>query len=253
MSANGNDSPGFLALDWSLPSSVKAFCTNRQHGESAFPFDSFNIATHVGDKPESVVNNRRKLPQHQNIVWLNQVHGTQCVKVDQNILPEILNADASFSYEKHTVCGVMTADCVPLLVCDKQATVVAAIHAGWKGLAAGIIEHTVSQLNRRTSDLLVWIGPAISQNCFEVGDEVALAFKNFPLAIKQGLQSNKYLVDLKAISADKCRILGIKDITISPYCTFSSKTLFFSHRRAMQQGLQSTGRMLSAIYLSDSN
>lgn len=253
MSADGDATQGFLALEWELPRGVKAFSTNRQFGESVFPFDSFNIATHVGDKPESVVNNRCKLPLYQNIVWLNQIHGTECVEVEQSILPRIPSADASFTYAPKTVCAVMTADCVPLLVCDKQATVVAAIHAGWKGLAAGVIEKTVNQLNRQTSDLLVWIGPAISQSCFEVGDDVALAFKNFPMAIKKGLQPNKYLVDLKAISADKCRELGINEITISPYCSFTNQDLLFSHRRAMQQGLPSTGRMLSAIYLSESD
>lgn len=252
MSKSGGDTQRFLALQWDLPQGVKAFSTTRQSGESVAPFDSFNIATHVGDKPKLVTQNRSKLPLYKNIVWLNQIHGNECVEVGPNILPAIPNADASFTYVPKIVCGVMTADCVPLLLCDKQATVVAAIHAGWKGLAAGVIEKTVSRLNRQMSDLLVWVGPAIGQSCFEVNDDVAAVFTDFPKAILKSTQPNKYLVDLKGICADKCRALGINNITISSYCSFTNQQKFFSHRRATQQGLLSTGRMLSAIYLSDS-
>jgi YfiH family protein len=243
----------FLALEWDLPEGVEAFSTTRIDGESPIPFDSFNIATHVGDKPELVSDNRRKLPLHQNIVWLNQTHGIDCVEIDSGTLPAIPKADASYTHESQTVCAVMTADCVPLLICDTHATVVAAVHAGWRGLAAGVIEKAISQLNQKNSELMVWIGPAISQSCFEVSGNVVSAFKNFPNAIKTAEQPNKYLIDLKAISADKCRALGIRNITISPYCSFTDQQQFFSHRRAMQQGLSSTGRMLSAIYLTKPN
>lgn len=242
------DSNGFLQFDWALPRGVHAFCTTRQFGYSQAPYDSFNIAMHVGDDPKSVTKNRAKLPFSQSIKWLNQVHGTRCVAA--NAVESLPDADACYTQQARQVCAVMTADCLPILVCDKQATTVVAIHAGWRGLVNGIIEETLGALFNDMRDLLVWVGPAIGQANFEVSSDVAAAFSDYPFAIEQSVKKNKYLLDMKAVCESKLKALTIQNITISPHCSYSEQGLFYSHRKATHQGVKSTGRMLSGIYIS---
>lgn len=242
------DSNGFLQFDWALPNGVHAFCTTRQFGNSQPPYDSFNVAMHVGDDPKTVTKNRAKLPFSQSIKWLNQVHGTRCVAA--NTVEVLPNADACYTQQERQVCAVMTADCLPILVCDRQATSVVAIHAGWRGLANGIIEETLGALFSDMQDLLVWVGPSIGQASFEVGDDVVAAFCDYPFAIEKSLIKDKYLFDMKAVCESKLKALAIQNITISPHCSYTEQNLFYSHRKATQQGLKSTGRMLSGIYIS---
>src|SRR3989338_4576863 len=162
--------------DWHAPANVKALQTTRQGGVSAAPYDSLNLGDHVGDEPLNVERNsillNTLLPSEP--VWLEQVHGTLVANADMaSCLPQ---ADACIARHRESVCVVMTADCLPVLLCDKQCSVVGAAHAGWKGLAAGVIEATVQAMDAAPQNLMAWLGPAISQQAFEVGEEVRAAF-----------------------------------------------------------------------------
>jgi copper oxidase (laccase) domain-containing protein len=217
----------YIQPNWPAPNNVKAFTSCRGKGFSLPPYDSFNLAQHVGDEPSLVNKNRQLLPNYQNFVWLNQIHSNTCIDFDinENIADTVFQADACFSSKKNQVCAVMTADCLPILLCDKQGSCVAAVHAGWRGLADGILENTVSKMPVDTKSLMAWMGPAISQKHFEVGKEIKKVFA-----------------------------LGITQVFGGDYCTYQQNELFFSHRRATYQNLSEsyfapkTGRMVSAIY-----
>ena len=243
----------FIKPDWKAPANVLAYTSCRSGGASLPPFSSFNVAQHVGDNAETVESNRQKLPNYQNVVWLQQVHSHLCLELppSQN---SSLAVDACYTSQVMQVCAVMTADCLPILLCDNLGTRVAAIHAGWRGLADGIIENTVRQMNVSTDNLMAWLGPAISQSCFEVGAEVYQVFAAYPEAFTISLNSTlsqpKYLADLYSIARSKLKSLGINDITGGDFCTYTQESQFFSHRRATHQGLSTTGRMVTAIYLT---
>lgn len=253
--------PSYIYPDWPAPSNIKAFSTCRFGGFSLPPFDSFNMGQHVGDNPLLVDKNRQLLPNSQNFTWLKQIHGSVCLDLDNIDLKVNLKADACFSKTSHRVCAVMTADCLPILLCDESGTSVAAIHAGWRGLADGVIENTVSKIALSSEKLLAWMGPAISQDQFEVGHDVKEVFKDFPHAIKKNELSgeDKYFVNLYQIASDKMRLLGINQIYGGQYCTYQQQNLFFSHRRVTKQAKLdpsihpslpiTTGRMVTAIYI----
>jgi polyphenol oxidase len=166
----------FFLPEWPAPAGVRALQTLRSGGVSQAPWDSLNLAGHVDDNPADVALNRqllhRQLPAEPR--WLRQVHGI--VAVDAAIVPENVEADASFSRQAGIVCTVMTADCLPVLFCDRAATVVAAAHAGWRGLLSGVLEQTIAGMQVPGEELLAWLGPAIGPRNFEVGDEVRQAF-----------------------------------------------------------------------------
>lgn len=244
-----SSSPPLIYPNWQAPKGVFAFATSRLGGVSEPPFDTFNLGDHVGDNPQHVAENRQRLPDWQNIYWLEQVHGTDCVEAGMDSCSEPHKADASYSREKGVTCAVMTADCLPVLICNNEATVVAAVHAGWRGLADGIIESSVATLGCPSEDLMVWIGPAISQSCFEVQDDVVNAFKGYERAIKESGNPGRWLIDMPAIAVKKCQALGIKKIFLSGYCTYSRQDLFFSHRRTSHYGRSQTGRIVSGICL----
>lgn len=238
---------------------MQAFTSCRSGGFSAAPFDEFNIAQHVGDDVSSVEKNRQLLPNFQRFVWLNQTHSNICVQLDQNTKQQnTIQADACFTNTKQQVCAVMTADCLPILFCDQQGTSVAAVHAGWRGLADGVIENTVQSMSVEPTQLLAWIGPAISQANFEVGSEVKAAFAQYPQAFIHSQQPNndKYLADLVLIAKIKLAALGINHVFGGEYCTYADEELFFSHRRTVHHTLKkantvaTTGRMVSVIYLT---
>jgi YfiH family protein len=266
----------FILPDWPAPNNIVAFTTTRVSGFSKTPFDSLNLAQHVGDDPKIVEKNRTLLPNHENYFWLNQTHSTTCLDLDHTPQPLCgsIEADACFSQQSNQVCAVMTADCLPILLCDKslidktregeKATSVAAIHAGWRGLADGVIENSIQQMciasNLEPKNIIAWMGPAISQNYFEVGQDVKQIFKQFPQAFKINTESSdkKYFADLYYIAKQKLIELGIQHIYGGDRCTYSDHQHFFSHRRATHQGLTNnaeqgrnqitTGRMVSAIY-----
>jgi YfiH family protein len=235
---------------------VRAFTSCRSKGFSPLPYDSFNLAQHVGDDKYLVNKNRQQLPNHQNFIWLNQTHSNVCVDLDMDgtVIDATHAADACFSTRKNQVCAVMTADCLPVLLCDYQGTCVAAVHAGWRGLAEGVIENTVSKMPVHAKNLIAWMGPAISQRHFEIGKEVKETFADYPQAFSQNTE-NKYFANLYYIAKQKMIDLGIPQVFGGEYCTYQQADLFFSHRRATHQvakeenSIPSTGRMVSAIYL----
>lgn len=249
----------YIQPSWPAPKNVKAFASCREGGFSQPPYDSFNLAQHVGDDRGLVNINRQLLPNYQNFIWLNQTHSNICVDLDNlvNVADAAIQADACFSSKKNQVCAVMTADCLPVLFCDQQGTCVAAVHAGWRGLADGVIENTVSKMPVNPKLLMAWMGPAISQRHFEVGKEIKETFIDFPQAFISNNQTtdDKYFADLYAIAKEKMLAMGITQIFGGDYCTYQQEDLFFSHRRATHQAAQgansmaTTGRIVSAIYL----
>ena len=165
-----------IVPDWPAPRNVRACVTTRQGGVSTGPYASFNLGDHVGDAPAAVAENRGRLRAllPAEPAWLKQVHGTRCIDAAQALVGN--EADAAFARASHVVCAVLTADCLPVLLCDEKGTVVAAAHAGWRGLAAGVIEATVAAMGLPGEQLMAWLGPAIGPENFEVGDEVRTIF-----------------------------------------------------------------------------
>lgn len=245
MALNKTKSLVLISPDWPAPDNVKAFASTRKGGYSHGPYAGLNLGQHVGDEADKVVSNRRLLPNYQQAVWLQQVHSARAIYISHSSVPR--QADAAFTDSAGCMCTVMTADCLPVLLCDKLGQHVAAVHAGWRGLAAGIIENTVQQMPLLPANLMAWLGPAIGPQKFEVGADVRQAFAAHSTAFQQ-VSASKYLLDIYAVARAKLQQLGIVDIYGGQYCTYSQDALFFSHRRACHQGLKSTGRMASCIY-----
>lgn len=237
----------FLAPDWPAPVQVRTLQTTRRGGVSGAPYDSFNLASHVGDAPLAVARNRMLLNTllPSEPVWLEQVHGTLVANADAaSCRPQ---ADACIARHRAAVCAVMTADCLPVLLCDRSGSVVGAAHAGWKGLAAGVIEATVTAMQVAPRELIAWLGPAISQRAFEVGDEVRAAFVAAqPQAASAFIpgQNGKWRADLYALARMRLNALGVAQIYGGNFCTFSEPERYFSFRRDAV-----TGRMATFIWL----
>lgn len=244
----------FLAANWPAPSNIKAGVTLRSEGVSAAPFAHGNLALHVDDNPEHVLNNRQSLADKlgfstEQFQWLEQVHGNHVVeaKADQKVRV----ADACYSGESDVVCGVLTADCLPVLLCDTSGNNIAAIHAGWRSLAAGIIERTVKAMQSSqplTPTLMAWLGPAIAADAFEVGDDVRQAFLSHDHRADKAFspyksgQANKYHCDLYQLARQRLAQVGVDDIYGGDFCTYSDAGQWYSYRRD-----GATGRMLSFI------
>ncbi|QYK02288.1 peptidoglycan editing factor PgeF [Shewanella psychrotolerans] len=233
--------------DWFVPKGVKFAFTERTGGVSQPPFDSLNFGTHVGDQPSLVLKNRQRLLQQLSLssepAWLEQVHGTEVVNLDTD---SNRTADASFCRTTNHTCVVMTADCLPVLICDKSATQVAAVHAGWRGLCDGIIEKAVSLFDVAPNELCVYLGPCIGANAFEVGAEVRQLFidKHPQSESFFILRAGKYLADLQGIARYRTQLMGVNNIYNLPHCTYELKDRYFSYRREPV-----TGRMASLIWL----
>jgi len=234
--------------DWEIPANVRALQTTRIGGVSRAPWDGFNLGDHVGDAPDAVAANRAllraKLPGDP--FWLKQVHGTVAVDVDK--WPEINQGDAAYARQPGKICAVMTADCLPVLFCDRQGAVVAAAHAGWRGLLAGVLESAVGAMQVVPGNILAWLGPAIGPACFEVGREVRDAFvagdPAASLAFKSCANEGKWLCDIYLLARQRLQRMGITAISGGEACTVSEGDRFFSYRR---DGV--TGRMASLIWL----
>ncbi|PVV10692.1 MAG: hypothetical protein B6D77_07955 [gamma proteobacterium symbiont of Ctena orbiculata] len=233
---------------WPAPSHVKALITTRQGGSSAAPFHGLNLADHVGDDPVCVARNREQLARECRLpnspFWLNQVHGCEVVS------PESANpgceADAVYSDRPDRVCAVLTADCLPLLITDRLGREVCAVHAGWRGLAAGVIENAIQRFQAPAQELLVWLGPAIGPAVFEVGDEVRDVFLGYRREAGQMFTANRpghWLADIYALARMRLTDAGVGFITGGDYCTLTQDRLFFSYRR---DGV--TGRMAALIW-----
>lgn len=236
--------------DWPAPHWIKAYTTTRRGGFSHAPYNSFNIAMHVGDNLDDVSKNRQLLQNtlhfKRPITWLEQIHGNKAISADHST--NSVKADAIFSKKEQTVCAVQTADCLPLLVCSFNSYCVAAIHAGWKGLSNNIIENTIEALALPAKDILVWLGPAIGPQAFIVGKQVFRSFIDKDPATETAFQfigNNQWQANLYKLAQLRLHKLGITSIFGGQYCTFSDNTRFFSFRRN-----QITGRMLSLIWIN---
>ncbi|CNK37844.1 purine nucleoside phosphorylase YfiH [Yersinia enterocolitica] len=235
--------------DWPMPATVKACSTTRHGGISEFPYDSLNLGTHVGDIAASVVANRQSLVGQAGLpqmpVWLEQVHGTRVLHLDGKTISDV-QADAVYSHVAGQVCAVMTADCLPVLFCSSAGDEVAAAHAGWRGLCAGVLEQTLAQFNAGSSSIIAWLGPAIGPQQFEVGEEVKQAFIQIDaqFAIAFTPSGSKYLADIYLLARLRLQAAGIHAIYGGDRCTVTEKQHFFSYRR---DGI--TGRMASLIWL----
>ena len=231
--------------DWPAPANVKAIQTTRKGGFSVAPYDSFNLGAHVQDDPLVVTKNRQLLSQYlpSEPVWLNQVHGVEVLNAATSLC--VQDADASFSQNKNVVCVTMTADCLPVLLCNKQGTAVAAIHAGWRSLCDGVIEATIKSLGQASEDLMAWLGPAIGPKAFEVGSEVRAAFVAQDVQAEQAFSpvADKWLGDLYLIARQRLNKQGVTQVYGGGECTFSNPSQYFSFRR---DGV--TGRMATLIW-----
>lgn len=240
--------PDFIVPDWPAPAHVRALQTTRTGGCSPAPWASFNLGDHVGDDPARVAANRtalrRLLPGEP--CWLRQVHGT--VAVDVGKVAEMTAADAAWTARPGTVCAVMTADCLPVLFCDRAGTTVAAAHAGWRGLAAGVLEAAIVAMNVAPGELLAWLGPAIGPANFEVGDEVRAAFLARDPAAATAFATHgrgKWLADIYALAARRLVAAGVTAISGGDWCTLADQERFYSYRR---DGV--TGRMATLVWLA---
>jgi polyphenol oxidase len=241
----------FIIPDWPAPANVRATVTTRSGGVSHAPYDSFNLATHVGDDPTAVRENRSRLRTALTLpaepVWLKQVHGVAVVDAAQGgVEPE---ADGAFAAQPGTVCAVLTADCLPVLLCNRAGTKVAALHAGWRGLAGGVIEAGVEALSVPGSELLAWLGPAIGPEVFEVGPEVRAAFVQDDAQAAQAFRAareGKYLADIYLLARLRLQRLGVTAVYGGGLCTVTDSARFYSYRRD-----GATGRMASLIWLAD--
>jgi len=237
--------------DWPAPENVRAVTTTRLGGVSKLPYDSLNLADHVGDAADAVQQNRDILRQRLQLpvapAWLNQVHGDKVIDVAQ--YGERPPADAGFSTRTGLVCAVLTADCLPVLLCDRDGTRVAAAHAGWRGLASGILECSVKALDTDPGQLLAWLGPAIGPASFEVGDEVRRVFvdQHAQAAVAfSAATDGRWLADLYRLAAIRLQAVGVDAIYGGGFCTFSDRERFYSYRRD-----GTTGRMASLIWLCE--
>ena len=237
----------WLTPDWPAPASVRACVTTREGGVSEAPFDSLNLGDHVDDRPEAVAENRRRLTDHFSIkpAWLQQVHGIAVAQADPGI---VATADASWTATPGIACAAMTADCLPALFCNRAGTRVAAAHAGWRGLAAGVLEATLDSLDVPAAEVLVWLGPAIGPKAFEVGPEVREVFINqLPEAAEAFVPSDnagKFMADIYLLARLRLAERGVTAVYGGGFCTVTDPR-FFSYRRAAR-----TGRFASLVWLT---
>lgn len=242
--------PELLVPDWPAPPSVRAVTTTRRGGVSAGAYAALNLATHVGDTPEHVVVNRAALRAWLSLpaepAWLTQVHGTTVIDAGHaGAAPE---ADASIAARSGAVCAVLTADCLPVLFCSRDGTRIAAAHAGWRGLAAGVLEATVRALGRPPGEVLAWLGPGIGPDAYEVGPEVREAFlaadPRAADAFARGRRNDRWLADMYALARLRLASAGVGAVYGGGLCTFRERERFFSYRRD-----GATGRMATLAWL----
>ena len=250
----------WIEPDWPAPDTVRAAITTRTPIEdsSASPYEGFNLATHVGDDEASVLNQRqllqRQLGYRQSPQWLEQIHGIKVVDAQSD--NRVRTADGCFTDDKQLPCVVMTADCLPVLICDQAGTQVAAVHAGWRSLAGGILREAMGRFSAPADQLLIYLGPAISQPHIEVGFDVLEGFYDGAInaehceAISSAFQPSfnkpmKFHADLYQLARVELQQLGVSQIYGGDFCTFSESERFYSYRRDGQ-----TGRMATLIWLT---
>lgn len=239
----------WLQADWPVPEWIHAGTTTRIGGVSQSPYATFNLALHVGDEKNDVLANRHKLIEYLNLTsepcWIKQVHASNIIKAQKN--RPVLTADGSITDSTGTICVVLTADCLPLLLCNKAGTVVAAVHIGWRSFSKNIIVNVLDEFRTARNQIFAWVGPCISAEHYEIDTVVYEATKNiFPGADRcyTETRQNHWLLDLKQLVKMYLNSLDIEHVFISPDCTYSDPTHFFSYRR---DGI--TGRMASMIWM----
>lgn len=236
----------WLTPDWPAPANVRACVTTRGGGISAAPFDTFNLGDHVDDDPAAVASNRAHLVDMLGCqpAWLRQVHGIVVAEADPAVVVE---ADGNWTATPGIACTAMTADCLPALFCDRAGSRVAAAHAGWRGLAGGVLEATVRELDVAPQELLVWLGPAIGPAAFEVGGEVRDAFvmqhAEAANAFVPSVNAGKFMADIYQLARIRLAVIGVTAVSGGGFCTYSDPR-FYSYRRSPR-----TGRFASLIWL----
>lgn len=238
--------PQWIVPDWPAPQNVRALITTRDGGVSDGPYASLNLGIRTDDDPVAAAENRARLLAHlpQPPKWLAQVHGSSVVNADT--LQDIPSADASVAQQPGTVCAILVADCLPILIADRAGTCIGAAHAGWRGLAGGVIANTIARMPARPADLLAYIGPGIGPTAFEVGDDVLHAFcHDTPEreAAFKPLRPGKWLCDLPALARDALHRAGVMQVYGGMMCTYSDPERFYSYRRD-----RNTGRMAALIW-----
>jgi polyphenol oxidase len=237
--------PEWIVPDWPAPKNVRALITTRSGGVSEGAYASLNLGDHVGDDAQAVARNRALLQRHlpAQPVWLQQVHGTAVINLAEH--QNIIEADASVTFNANAICAIMTADCLPVLLCDEAGSAAAAAHAGWRGLCAGVIEQTVAKMHCDASKLLAYLGPAIGPQHFEVGDEVRQAFMQHSTEAAAAFvpkAEGKWLADIYLLARQRLHAAGVTQIYGGGFCTVAEPR-FFSYRRD-----KITGRMASLIW-----
>jgi YfiH family protein len=234
----------WLEADWPAPQGVRVISTYRMGGMSEGRYASLNLGDHVADAATAVMENRRLLQGAASLpaepCWLSQVHGTDVADLDSS-LPRA--ADAAISRSKGVVCAVLTADCLPVVFTNETAEVVGAAHAGWRGLAAGVLEATVNALGVPPRQLMAWLAPCIGPKHFEVGEEVREAFLNRDAGADVAFRPNvrgRFMADLAELARRRLRSAGLTRIYGGGHCTFEDSERFFSHRRDGTTGRQVT-------------
>ncbi|GEM74137.1 peptidoglycan editing factor PgeF [Vibrio sagamiensis] len=241
-----------LIPNWPAPKHVRAFASTRIGGFSTEAYHGLNLGMHVGDDALLVEKNRDWLAQQAKMpnapVWLNQTHSTDVVQVSAPTT-QVLNADGVFTATNHVVCSAMTADCLPVLLTNTSGTQVAAVHAGWRGLANGIVENALELFS---GDVMAWLGPAISAEAFEVGEDVLQAFSEYDPEALQAFtprqEKGKWLADMSLLASQRLQKMGVTQVYSSDLCTFQQQNDFYSYRR---DGV--TGRQATFIWLDMNN
>lgn len=241
-------SVSFLAADWPAPPRVRAGVSLRSGGASENAYASLNLGDHVGDRPERVAENRRRLTADRGLPgaphWLEQIHGTRVVDLDREWSGP---ADGAVTGRSGVVCAIMTADCLPVLLTEHGGRRVGAAHAGWRGLAQGVLGSAVAAMQCAPGSVLAWLGPAIGPAAFEVGDEVREAFLARNQDAQQAFEANargRWQADLYALARLELAALGVQSIHGGGFCTHTDSERFFSHRREAP-----CGRMVSLIWI----
>ncbi|MGH8279292.1 MAG: peptidoglycan editing factor PgeF [Gammaproteobacteria bacterium] len=241
----------WILPDWPAPASVHAVSTTRAGGVSRGPYASFNLGAHVDDDSRAVAENRLALRSELNLpvepCWLKQVHGTRVVTLED--CAEVQDADGAVTRHSELACVIMTADCLPVLFCDRAGHAVAAAHAGWRGLAAGVLENTLAAMHTDPAEILAWLGPAIGPQVYEVGETVRAAFVAADRAADQAFEphgAGKWLCDLYQLASRRLKVAGVTRIYGGGLCTYSDPQRFFSCRRDGQ-----CGRMATLTWLQD--
>lgn len=238
-----------IVPEWAMPKGVAACSSTRIGGVSEGAWESLNLGAHCGDNLDHVEENRQRMFAAGQLpskpVWLEQVHGCDVLKLTGEPYAS-KRADASYSNTPGTVCAVMTADCLPVLFCNTAGTEVAAAHAGWRGLCAGVLEETVACFADSADNIVAWLGPAIGPQAFEVGPEVRAAFMEKDPQAERAFHpaGDKFMADIYLLARQRLMNAGVNQIYGGDRCTFTETGDFFSYRRD-----KTTGRMASFIWL----